>query len=120
MRDLIRRLEKLERKFKKIGSKTKPLLREFNGIKEVNGHYQTEVYVFKLRLPVSRKDHMCNACLETIERGHRYVAFVTRNVEGPGFEQWRVHGECYLDNIQMFGGKRPSWRWFEIEEGETA
>jgi len=75
------------------------------------GEWRGETYVWHVRVQRARKVHECNACNEKIEKGERYVAFTTRNLNAPGWETWKVHGECYLDNVAMFHGKRPSWRW---------
>jgi hypothetical protein len=76
------------------------------------GQWRGEVWVFHQHTPRARKRHTCDACLEAIEPSTRYVTFVTKGVEGPGWETWRVHGECYLEGISMFGhNPRPAWRW---------
>lgn len=74
-----------------------------------------ETTVFRVRAPKARKSHDCAVCGESIEKGMRYVIFVTRDVEGPGWEIWKLHGECYLSGQPMFEGVRPDWRW----DGET-
>lgn len=88
-------------------------LRHYAGISEHNGLWLGEAYVFHLRLPRARKQYPCDACAENIVQGERYVHYVTHNLEGPGWEIWRIHGECYLDNVPMFVGERPPWRWEE-------
>ena len=86
-------------------------LRTIEGIQEHNGGYAGETYIFHLRLPRARVPYDCAVCSEPITRGQRHVAYVTRNVEGPGWETWRLHGECYLDGGVMFYSTRPAWRW---------
>jgi len=39
------------------------------------------------------------------------VKYVTANLEGPGMETWRIHGECYIECVVMFYADRPAWRW---------
>ncbi len=73
--------------------------------------YRWETPVFSQHTPVARKTHTCDGCCEDIVPGEQYVTYVTRNVEGPGWERWKAHGECFLEHIPMFTGKRPSWRW---------
>ncbi len=76
-----------------------------------DGRWCSEHWVFHLRTPRARKPYTCNACCELIETGLRHVKYVTANLEGPGMETWRIHGECYIGNIAMFYGERPTWRW---------
>jgi hypothetical protein len=85
-------------------------LRAVDGIREHDGNWMLGTYHFKLRLPVARKAHRCTSCDEPIDKGTQYVRFVTRDLEGPGFEEWVLHGECYLDGGAMFD-PRPAWRW---------
>jgi hypothetical protein len=76
------------------------------------GRYRGETFIFEQSTPKARKRHVCHACCEPIEVGTHYVTYVTVDVEGPGFETWRLHGECFLAGGSMFGGDpRPSWRW---------
>lgn len=76
-----------------------------------DGRWLGETWVFHLRTPRARKRYGCDCCGEAIERGSRHVKYVTTNVEGPGFDTWRLHGECYLSDQPMFHGDRPDWRW---------
>jgi hypothetical protein len=82
-----------------------------NDINPRNSFWKGETFVFELRTPKARKDYSCDGCGELIPKGKRHAMFTTTNVEGPGFEHWRLHGECYLSNEPMFYGKRPDWRW---------
>lgn len=91
----------------------RPGHRSFDGISEHNGEWRGEAYHLSLRLPVARKAHTCDACDQPIPKGQRYVCMTTRDVEGPGLESWKVHGECYLEDGPMFDTKRPDWRWGE-------
>jgi len=81
-------------------------IREFK-----RGEWRGETYIFHLSTPKARKDHVCHCCSEQIARGERYVRYTTKGQEGPGLEEWTIHGECYEEDIPMFVGKRPSWRW---------
>ena len=89
-----------------------------------DGAWRGETWQFHLRTPRARKRYDCDACGEPIEIGARHVKFVTANVEGPGMETWRVHGECYLEpGMTLFNDEaRPGWRWAtppaEGREGE--
>ena len=75
------------------------------------GRAHGEVFVFSQATPRARKDYHCDGCNEQIPRGSRYVSYVTKGEEGPGMERWRLHGECFLEDIEMFTGDRPGWRW---------
>lgn len=77
-----------------------------------NGRWAGEKWVFHLRTPKARKRYFCDACGQTINKGERYVNYVTANLEGPGMETWHVHGECYEENTPMFSGIRPDWRFW--------
>jgi hypothetical protein len=85
--------------------------RVFEPIESHDGRWNAETWIFHLRTPCARKTYECNGCGEIIKVGQRHVKYVTANVEGPGMETWRCHGECYLSDIPMFIGDRPSWRW---------
>lgn len=78
-----------------------------------DGAWRGETYQFRLRLPKGRKDYVCHACDELIPKGTVHVAIITVNVEGPGMETWRIHGECYLEpGMSLLNGeRRPEWRW---------
>ena len=82
------------------------------GIREHDGKWAGETYIFALCLPRARKDYECNFCGEPIPKGTRHVMYTTTNIEGPGFEHWRLHGECYLSGEAMFDNAgRPELRW---------
>jgi hypothetical protein len=86
--------------------------REYEDIPDHDGRWTGETYIFHRRTPKARRRYLCDACDEPIEKGQRHVKYVTANVEGPGMETWRIHGECYLEGITMFGhDPRPAWRW---------
>ena len=88
------------------------MIKKVDGIEERDGQWKGETYVFRLRLPRARKDYDCVFCNEPIPKGLRYAMFVTTNIEGPGWETWRLHGECYLSNGSMFDNDgRPKERW---------
>lgn len=93
-------------------------LREFNSIMEHNGHDYDTYRVFQRRIPVARKGHCCDFCDEDIQKGTRYVTWRTRGQEGPGWEDWKAHGECYLgvDWYAHNKSRRPSWCWAEGDE----
>jgi hypothetical protein len=81
-------------------------------IEPSNGHWAGDTWVFHLRTPKARKPYDCHACDERIEKGLLHVKYVTTNLEGPGFETWRLHGECYLSPGSLLNcEKRPDWRW---------
>jgi hypothetical protein len=88
------------------------IMKEIAGIKEHDGKWLGETYIFALRIPHARKDHLCAFCNEMIPKGMQHVVYTTTNVEGPGFEHWRLHGECYLSGEDMFSNSgRPILRW---------
>jgi hypothetical protein len=91
--------------------------RSFNGITEHNGRWGGEMYWFRLRIPRGRREHHCAICGEDIPKGEQHVAATSRDQEGPGWECWRYHGECYLVGAPMFGDEgRPDWRWADGED----
>jgi hypothetical protein len=75
------------------------------------GERRGETYVFSQHVPTARKRHDCDCCNMPIEPGERYVTYTTRGVEGPGWECWKIHAECYLSDEPLFYGTRPAWRW---------
>jgi hypothetical protein len=85
---------------------------QYEEIPSHNGRWLVGTWIFSRRTPVARKRHLCDRCGQYIEAKQRYVVFVTTNQEGPGWERWKLHGECYLDRAgAMFDGIRPDWRW---------
>lgn len=81
-------------------------------IEDHDGMWAGENWIFHRKIRKARKRHECHACDEAIEKGTHYVEYVTAGLEGPGMETWRVHGECFIENLSMMvGEKRPAWRW---------
>jgi hypothetical protein len=78
-----------------------------------DGRWFGETWVFRLRTPRARRRYVCASCDEEIPKGTCHVMYVTRDQEGPGWETWRLHGECYLEKgrSRCNSEKRPDWRW---------
>ena len=93
-------------------SKPAPEVRHID-IAPDNGRWLGETWVFRLRTPRARRRYVCDSCAEEIPKGTRHVMYVTTNQEGPGWEAWRLHGECYLEEARSWcnAEKRPAWRW---------
>jgi hypothetical protein len=87
-------------------------LRCVDDIREQDGHWRTEMYVFRVRIPRASREYDCDFCCEKILTNQRHVMFVTIGQEGPGWETWRMHGECYQRHESIFENSgRPNWRW---------
>jgi|SRR5882724_540371 len=85
--------------------------RIYQTIRTHNGRWSGEFYHFRLKTPRARKDYICDGCGEPIEKGQKYVCYATIGMEGPGWETWHLHGECYIEDGLMFESERPDWRW---------